>query len=62
MTETLKPGDRVIIIATWDYGPPANPTVSYVVESVSDRGRSVCLWGQRVALPAACLRKVVYAN
>jgi hypothetical protein len=54
----LQPGDRVHVVQTWDYGPPANPRMSYVVESVCDGGRSVCLWGQRAALPATCLRKV----
>jgi hypothetical protein len=58
----LQPGDQVIVIRTWDYGPPANPRMSYVVESVSDRGRSVCLFGQRAALPATCLRDVENAN
>jgi hypothetical protein len=55
----LQPGDRVYVVRTWDYGPPASPHMSYVVASVCDKGRSVCLRGPcRQALPAMCLSKV----
>jgi hypothetical protein len=28
---TLKPGDSVIVIETWDYGPPADPYREFMV-------------------------------
>src|SRR5688572_12051507 len=64
---TFKPGDRVIVCETWDYGPPADPYTEHTVldhRPISFRGVTyydVTIrsdFSERVyTIPARCVRK-----